>query len=394
MDFKLSEDQIAMRDAVFRMAERDLKPLLARCDTRTPMSKATYCEALQILSRSGLTAPRLSVANGGSSLSMLDYGIVFEQIPIRLALNLLAHEVCVTRISIEGSASQKARLLPDLIAGRKIGCTGSTEPDSGSDPRGIRTRLTEVDGVLYLTGRKAWITNASVCDVMIVTCIDARKRNDQRVIKVVVDRERCPFEAREIEAIGLTQGYLGEANFDGLIVAPDDLIVSDVGGTEALKQTWNVNRPLIGLQAVQIAQTAFDMALEYAKLRRTFGKVIAGHQLIQKSLSDMATSIEASRLLCYRALAMSDSNLPTEGAAAMAKRYAQNACERVVFEAMNIFGALGLARETSLEMLYRDIRMLSIPDGTNEVLALIHGRELTGIGAFRDAQPYRDGGGK
>lgn len=394
MDFKLSEDQVAMRDAVFRMAERDLKPLLARGDPRAPMTKATFCEALQILARVGLTAPRLSTENGGGGLSMLDYGIVFEQIPIRFALNLLAHEVCIARISLECSATQKARLLPDLIAGRKVGCTGSTEPDTGSDPRGVRTRLTEVDGVLRLTGRKIWITNASVCDVMIVTCIDARRGADRGVIKVVVDRDRTPIEAREIEAIGLTQGYLGEANFDGSIVDRDDLIDSDTGGTEVLKQTWSVNRPLIGLQAVQIAQTAFDMALEYAKLRKTFGKVIAGHQLIQKSLSDMATSIEASRLLCYRALAMADSNLTAEGAAAMAKRFAQNSCERVVSEAMNIFGALGLSSEAGLEQLYRDVRMLSIPDGTNELLALIHGRELTGIGAFRDSQPARDAGAR
>jgi alkylation response protein AidB-like acyl-CoA dehydrogenase len=175
--------------------------------------------------------------------------------------------------------------------------------------------------------------------------------------------------------------------FDGCVVPEENLIVSESGGTSVLKQTWNVNRPLVGLQAVHLARAAFDVALEYAKVRKAFGKPIAGHQLVQKNLSDMATSIEASRLLCYRALALVDQGAPAEGYSAMAKRFAQNACERVVWEAMNVLGALGLAREAKLERLYRDARMLSIPDGTNELLALMHGREITGIAAFRDARP-------
>jgi alkylation response protein AidB-like acyl-CoA dehydrogenase len=232
-----------------------------------------------------------------------------------------------------------------------------------------------------------WITNASVCDTMIVTCLDVRSGTTGRdVVKVVIERERTPFETREIETIGLQQGYLGEAVFDGCVVPADNLIESRAGGgTAVLKQTWNVNRPLVGLQAVHLAQAAFDIALDYAKVRRAFGKPIAGHQLVQKTLSDMATSIEASRLLCYKALAQIDRGQPAEGASAMAKRFAQNACDTVVREAMNILGALGLAREARLEQMYRDMRMLSIPDGTNELLALMHGRALTGIAAFRDA---------
>lgn len=148
-----------------------------------------------------------------------------------------------------------------------------------------------------------------------------------------------------------------------------------------------MNRLLVGLQAVQLAQRVFDVALEYRRVRKTFAKKVATHRLVQKDLSGMTTSIEASRLLCYKALALVDQDTPAERSSAMAKRYAQNACERVVWEAMNILGALGPAREARLERLYRDARMLSIPDGTNDLLALIHGRELTGFAAFRDARP-------
>lgn len=387
MDFDLTEEQCAMRDAVRAMVERDLQPILSAHDPEAVLPKAAYLDIMGVLARQQLTAPRLPVDAGGAGLSMLDYGLLFEQLPPRIGMNLMSHEGCVTRLHLECTTEQQNRLLPELLAGRKVGCTGSTEPDTGSDPRGIRTRMISDAGTLRLQGRKMWITNASVCDTMIVTCLDARSGTTGRdVVKVVIERARTPFETREIETIGLRQGYLGEAVFDGCIVPEDNIIESRAGGgTAVLKQTWNVNRPLVGLQAVHLAQAAFDIALDYAKVRKAFGKPIAGHQLVQKTLSDMATSIEASRLLCYKALAQVDRGLPAEGASAMAKRFAQNACDAVVREAMNMLGALGLAREARLEQMYRDMRMLSIPDGTNELLALMHGRALTGIAAFRDA---------
>jgi alkylation response protein AidB-like acyl-CoA dehydrogenase len=390
MDFTFSSDQEALREAVRRTVERDLQPLVDAHEEHA-LPREVFLRVLAVLARHRLTAPRLPADAGGAGLSMLDYGLVFEQLPPYVAMNLLAHEGCTARLFLEGTEAQKARLLPAMLAGKRIGCTGSTEPDAGSDPRGIRTRLVREDGVLKLYGRKMWVTNAAICDLMIVTCLDGRVKLGRDVTKVVVERARTPFESREIEMMGLRQGYLGEAVFDGCVIPDENVIESSSGGTSVLKQTWNVSRPLVGLQAVHLAQKAFDAAVEYSTLRKQFGKPIGGHQLIQKTLADMATSIEASRLLCYSALAKIDNGVPAEGASAMAKRYAQNACEQVVREAMNVLGAMGLSSEARIEKLYRDVRMLSIPDGTNELLALIHGRELTGIAAFRDA-PARPAG--
>ncbi|MGH8618343.1 MAG: acyl-CoA dehydrogenase family protein [Burkholderiales bacterium] len=388
MDFELTTEQVAMRDMAKRLAEREFAPLLARHDPDTALPKAIFLKVLQTLAPLGLTAPRLPAEAGGAGISMLDYGLVFEQLTPQIGMNLLSHEGCISRLFTECTTQQQSRLLPALIAGQKIGCTGSTEPDTGSDPRGIKTRLHRDGGKLKLRGSKMWITNASVCDLMIVTCIDARERKDSRsVVKVVVEREASPFETREIETIGLRQGYLGEAVFDDCEIPEENLIESADGGTAVLKKSWSINRPLVGLQAVHLGQKALDAAIEYAKVRVAFGKAIAGHQLIQKNLSDMATSVTASRLLCYSALARADQGLPVEGSSAMAKRFAQTTCEQVIWQAMNVLGALGLSREAGLERLYRDARMLSIPDGTNELLALIHGRELTGVEAFRGALP-------
>jgi alkylation response protein AidB-like acyl-CoA dehydrogenase len=383
MDFELSAEQEMMRDSARRMVQQAIVPRLAAHDRRQALPKPVFLEIFEAVANIGLIAPRLPEEAGGSGVQMLDYGIMFEQIPPAVSMSTLSQDVCIARIYAEANDDQRARFLPDLIAGRKIGCTGSTEPDTGSDPRGIKTRITQDGDTLVLNGRKMWITNVSLCDTMIVTCLDQRSGGSGRIVKVIVDRGQSPFEAREIDAIGLQQGLLGEAVFDNCRVPLKNLVVSEQGGTQVLKTSWNVNRPLVGLQAVHLADRALTMALDYAKVRKAFGKVLAAHQLVQERLSDIATAIEASRLLCYRALSLIDRGQPADGASALAKRYAQNACGDAVWEAMNILGAMGLSREAGMEELYRDIRMLPIPDGTNEILSLIHGRELTGVEAFR-----------
>lgn len=384
MEFRLTPEQELMRESIRRLTAQLIMPLLAKHGRNEPLPKPVFLTLLAKLAALGMTTPRIPVSAGGAGISMLDYGILFEQIPAAIGLSLLSHESCIARLHAEGNHEQRKRFLPALIAGGKIGCTGATEPDTGSDPRGIKTKITQQGDELIINGRKMWITNVSACDLIIITGVDHRDgETGGKVIKVVIEREHSPFEAKEIDTIGLRQGMLGEAVFDNCRVPLRNLIQSPAGGTQMLKATWTVNRPLIGLLAVQLAQQAFDIALDFAKTRKQFGKVIAGHQLIQKNLSDIATAITASRLLCYHALALVDSGGPADGAAAMAKRFAQNACQEAAWQAMNILGAMGLATEARIEALYRDIRMLPVPDGTNEILALIHGRELTGVEAFR-----------
>jgi alkylation response protein AidB-like acyl-CoA dehydrogenase len=388
LDLFLTPEQELLRDTAKKLVERDIQPVMDRYPTDRELPKSAFLEIFAKVAAVGLTAPRLPESAGGADLPMLDYGIMFEQIPPSVSMSMLAQDVCSARLYAECSPEQAARFLPDLIAGKRMGCTGSTEPDTGSDPRGIKTRVTQEGDTLILNGRKQWVTSVSQCDLAIITCLDHRTaENRNRVVKVVVERDKSPFEAREIEVIGLQQGLLGEAVFENVRVPAANLIDVPRGGTEVLKQSWNVNRPLIGLQCVHLAQRAFDAALEYAKVRKQFGKPIGAHQLVQLNLSDMATAIEASRMLCYRALQMVDRGEKADGAAAMAKRYAQVHCLEAARQAMNVFGAMGLSKEARIEQYFRDIRMLAIPDGTSEILALIHGRDLTGLEAFRGLPP-------
>ncbi len=387
MRFVLTAEQQTMRDAVQRLVDRTIQPELDRHDRNAPLPKPVFLTLLCKLAELGLPAARLPESAGGPGITMLDYGIAFEPIPAPIAVSLVAQEATIARLYAECTDAQRDRLLPDLIAGRRIACTGSTEPDTGSDPRGVRTRLTQRGDKLLLNGRKMWITNVSACDVIMVTCLDQRDGGDGKVVKVVVEPDRSPFEAREIETIGLRQGMLGECVFEDCVIPPDNVIEARQGGTEVLKASWGVNRPLFGLIAVGLAQRAYDIALPYTLQRRQFGKPIAAHQLVQKNLSDIVTAITASRLLCYHALALVDQGQDAAGAAAMAKRFAQTQCQDAVFQAMGLLGAMGLSEEARIEQLYRDIRMIPVPDGTNEILALIHGRELTGLEAFRGTAP-------
>ena len=234
-----------------------------------------------------------------------------------------------------------------------------------------------------LNGRKMWITNGTVADVMQVTCSAGRDdKGANQIRRVVVEREHSPYESREIDVLGLRQGHLGEIDFEDCR-RPSSNVLGETGdATRILTMTWNVNRPLVGLVAVGLAQRALDSALRFAGERIQFGGPIAGKQLIQERLADIATSVQAARLLCYYALSVVDAGGRANGPSAMAKRFATTECERAISLAMHVHGAMGIARETGVERLYRDVRMLPIPDATNEILTLIIGRELTGNAAF------------
>lgn len=384
MDFALTQEQQMMREAARAMVAAEVDPVLAAHDPDSPLPKAAMLKIYAALANLGITAPRIPEKDGGGGLRMLDYGLMFEQLPPMVAISLLSHECTIARIWAETTAENRGRFLPDLIAGRKICCTGTTEPDVGSDPRSVKTRVVKDGSELVITGRKMWITNVSICDVLNVSCAEGTDaRGLSKLRRVVVERDKSPFETREIPTLGLRQGHLGEAVLEGVRVPAGNALGNLGDAARMLTLTWNGNRPLVGLAATNLAQRALDKAREYAGVRTQFGKLIGGHQLIQKNLADIEMAVMTSRLICYYALDGMDRGERANGPSAMAKRYATTACEQAVSMAMHIHGAMGISTELGLEQIYRDVRMLPIPDATNEILTLIQGRELTGQEAFR-----------
>jgi alkylation response protein AidB-like acyl-CoA dehydrogenase len=384
MDFSLNEEQTLIRDSAKRMVERDIMPLLAKYPTDRSLPREPMGVIFKLLAQQGITAPRLSEAEGGSGMKMLDYGLIYEQLPAWLAISIMAHEVTISRIHAEATPEQRKRFLPKMFAGEWIGGTATSEPGAGSDPRGITTRMRVEGDTAIVNGAKIWISNGSVADVMAVTCIDGTDAKGRNTLKrIVIQRAESPFTVREIPVTGLRQGHLAEAVFEDCRVPAANILSSGGDAARMLTITWNGNRPLCGLAAARLAERAFEKAVDYAGIREQFDKPIAGHQLIQQKLADIETAIEASRLLCYRALDMIDRGDRVNAAAAMAKRFATTHCLEAISKAMGVHGGIGITQEAGLEQLWRDCRMLAVPDATDEILTLIQGREITGIAAFR-----------
>lgn len=383
MDFSLSVEQQMMVDAARRLVEKHIQPVLDRNDPDTPLSKPAILAIMVKAADLGFTSARIPEQGGGAGMSMLDYGLITEQMPPTVGMILQPHEATTTRIYFGCNEEQKERFLADLMSGRRIACTASTEPGGGSDPRTLKTTVTEEGGHLILNGRKQWISNATVCDLMNVTCSAPAANGGFRVVRVLVERAESSFDVREVKMMGLCQAPLGEVLFENCRV-PKRNLCPDTGDTaRLLTLTWLANRPLVGLMAVNLAQKALDAARSYAGVRKQFGRLIGGFQLIQQDLADIETAVITSRLICYNALAAIDRGERANGLSAMAKRYSVDSCDRAIALAMRIHGAMGLSRELGLEQLARDVRTISIPDGTPGILTLIQGRELTGIDSFR-----------
>lgn len=383
MDFSLSFEQQMLVESARRMVETRIQPVLDANAPDRALPKAEVLKILQAAAELGLTSARVPEEGGGSGLSMLDYGLMAEQIPPSVALILQPHEATTARIYLGGTPEQRERFVPDLIAGTRIACTGSSEPDVGSNPREVKTQVREDGDELVVDGTKLWISNATVCDVINVTGRMVRDDGTTSLVRVLVDRAESEFETRDVHMLGLQQSPHGEVVFSGCRI-PKANMCPDTGETaKLLTLTWLTNRPLVGLMAVNLAQKALDLATDYAKVRKQFGRPIGSFQLIQQDLADIHTAVVTSRLVCYHALASIDRGERANALSAMAKRYAVDACERAVALAMRVHGAMGLSVELGLERIARDVRMIAIPDGTPGILTLIHGRELTGLDPFR-----------
>lgn len=384
MNFYPTEDQQMMVDAVRRASRERIGPVLQRHPASQPLPKAAMLEIYSVLAELGISAPRIPVEAGGGGLRMLDYGMLIEQLPPVVALSLISHEGTISRIHSGCPDHIRERYLPDLIAGRKIACTANTEPDAGSDSGAVRTRLKIEGEYAYVTGSKIWITNASIADVINVSCTTGQDASGRPIARrILVDRSESEFEVRETAVMGLQQGHLSELVFEATR-APAVNVIGEAGdAAKTLTVAWNGNRPLLGLMCVHLAQQAFEMALEHAKAHKQFGKPIGAHQLVQQDLADIETLIVTARLACYSALDAIDRGQRANGSSAMAKRYATQACERAIQLAMQVHGGMGISQELGLERMWRDARMFQVPDGMNGILALIQGRELVGVGAFR-----------
>lgn len=383
MDFELGETERLLAEAARRLSAKELEPILAAHPPDRPLPKAAMLELYRSVAELGFHGARVPEAEGGSGLNYVLLGVLYETLPPVLTMSLLGHEATIKRIHMGASPALRERFLPALLAGRRIAATAASEPNVGSDPRSIETTAV-ADGDQYvLNGTKLWTSNGQIVDVALVIASLGRDGAGRNLITgILVDRAESPFESHEVPVVGLQQGHLAELHFRDCRVPRAHALGEPGHAHAALTFTWLASRANIGLVAVHLAQRALDRSVAYARERVQFGKAIGNFQLVQAMLAEMATLTDASRLLCYRALALLDQGVWCHRESSMAKAYATEAAVKVTNLAIQLHGAYGLTREFPLERWARDARMLTIPDGTTQIHQLIIGRELLGLRAF------------
>jgi alkylation response protein AidB-like acyl-CoA dehydrogenase len=284
------------------------------------------------------------------------------------------------------------RLAPPLLAGDLIGANAISEPNVGSDPSSIQCRAERKGDGYVINGTKCWISNGHIADVVVLVAQTDPSLGPAGVRQFVVDRRESPFKSRDIETIGLKAFPTSELFFDDIAIPAthrlDGWAESGANAADPAKSFPQVLQAIAGarvgtaLISVGIAQRAFEIALDYVKVRKQFGKEIGRFQLVQEMIAEMATEIDAARLLCYRAMQFSR-RARSDAEVSMAKAYATEMGVRVASKAIQAMGAIGLAVESRVERCLRDARMLTIPDGTTQIQNLIIGRALTGMSAIR-----------
>jgi alkylation response protein AidB-like acyl-CoA dehydrogenase len=377
MDFRLSDEQSQIKQMVREFAESELKPHVMEWDEAQHFPVEVFKKAGE-LGMLGVTIPE---QYGGAALSYVDYSNIIEELAVvdsGFALSVAAHNSLGTgHIYLGGNDEQRQRWLPKLTSGEWIAAWGLTEPGSGSDASGMRTVAVKDGNEWVLNGTKNFITNATYADISVVLAVTDRSDQKHGITAFAVEMDRKGIRPGKKEnKLGMRVSDTAELVMEDCRV-PESAILGKIGYgfTDAMK-ILDGGRISIGALSVGIARGAFEAARDYSKTRTAFGQPISDFQAIQFMLADMATEIDASRLLCYRAAAMKDSGERVTQFSAMAKLYASEVAVRATEKGVQIFGGYGFIKDFPAEKFYRDVKLCTIGEGTSEIQRMVIARSL------------------
>lgn len=376
MDFELTEGQKLLRDTVRDFAEREIAPVAARLDE----TDAHPAEALQKMAEMGLFGLTVPGAYGGSGQGLLDLCLVVEELArassavdnfLRVSLSLGA-----AAIIGYGNEEQKKKFLPPQASGEKLICFALTEADAGSDPASLATTARQKDGYV-LNGNKQFISLGATAGTVVVFATVDKSLRQKGITAFVLDKDTPGLTVGQpVRKMGMHGCEAVELIFEDCLV-PETARLGDEGqGLRIALDALDVSRVTVGAEAVGIARAAYEAALAYAKERRQFGEAIAELQAIQWMLADMATQIDAARLLTHRAAYRHDRGQPYIKEAAMAKLFASEACSQITSRALQIHGGYGYTKDYPVERYFRDARVTEIYEGTSEIMRLTIARSL------------------
>ena len=380
-----SEEQAAAVDGLKRYLYDKIDPLFKK-EYRDSglMPKEKMRELIKELSEFGLISGGVSEAKGGMGIDFLTLTMLFEEVAacsIDMSTVVLINTFAAKMLETLAPEHIKERYLPGMISGDLFGCMAFSEPDVGSNVLEIKARARKDGDDYILAGEKCWISNGSFSDFMIVA---ARTSDDPRkgLSHFVLDRKDHPYEVREIHKIASNAQSTTQIFMNDIRVPAANMLGKEGDALRNTLMVFERSRVFVAAQGLGIARRALEEAVSYAKERKQHGKVIAGHQLIAAMLAEMATNVDAARLLTYRAAEMIEKGIPAEMEAAMAKYFACEAAVTIARQAVQIHGGNGLTKEFLVERLAREAIIVPIPEGTTQIQQLIIGRALTGVNAF------------
>jgi len=379
MDFELTSEQREIQALARGFARLEIEPNAAEWDREHRFPRELYRKLAEL----GLMGVCIPEELGGAGADFLSYILVLEELSradASVGVTVAVHTSAVTLpISTFGSEEQRSRFVPPLANGEHLGAFALTEAEAGSDAGALRSRA-EPDGDGWeITGAKQWITNGRYAGTFLFFArTDPDTAGARGVSAFVLDADVVRV-TRDEEKLGLNASITNDIVVDGAPVGRDRLLGEEGRGFAVAMQTLDGGRIGIGAQALGIAQAAYDVAREYAKERRAFGKPIGQHQAIQQKLADMSTEIDAARLLVYRAAWLKQRGEPHTEAGAKAKLFASEMARRQTGEAIQILGGYGYTKEFPVERYYRDAKITEIYEGTSEIQRLVIGRSILGL---------------
>jgi alkylation response protein AidB-like acyl-CoA dehydrogenase len=376
MDFELTPEQREIQAVAREFAAAEIEPHAAEWDRAHAFPR----ELLSRLGELGLMGVCVPEEYGGAGADFLSYILVLEELSradAGVGVTVAVHtSACTLPILAFGTEEQRSRFVPPLARGEATGAFALTEAGSGSDAAAMRTRAEPTDGGWRISGTKQWITNASFPGtVLLFARTDPEAPGARGISAFVLDSDHVEVTRHE-EKLGLNSSATVDLALDGVQVDRDRLLHEEGKGFHVAMATLDGGRIGIAAQAVGIAQAAFDVARAYAKERQTFGKRIAEHQAIQWKLADMATEIDAARLLTYRAAWLKERGEPHTEAGAKAKLFASEVARRQTAEAIQVLGGYGYTKEFPVERYYRDAKITEIYEGTSEIQRLVIARSI------------------
>jgi len=374
---ELNENQVIIKDTLRDFAEKYMRPVIMKYDE----SQEFPMEIMKQLGEMGFLGILVPEEYGGAGLGYLDFAIIIEElakVDPSIALSAAAHNGLGTNhINRFGNEDQKKKYLPDLTSGNKIAAWGLTESSSGSDAAGLKTTAEKKDGYYILNGGKTFCTHGTVGKTVVAMAITDKEKGKKGISAFILEKGMDGFIAGKKEnKLGMRCSDTTQLTFENCKVPAENLLGNEGEGFIQAMKILEGGRISIAALSIGLAQGCLNAALKYSNERKQFGKKINDFQAIQFKIADMETNIEAARLLTYKAANMKDNGMPNTKEAAIAKLFASETAEKAASEAVQIFGGYGFIKDYPVEKFYRDVKLLTIGEGTSEVQRIVIARHL------------------